>query len=241
MGNQNFYIVEDMGVTRAALISVLQRAGYQYVGSASSAEKAWLEIPEKEVTVVIIDVNLKGVKDGIWLAEKIRESKDCAIVFLTAYGSDAILEKIHNTDPDGYIMKPFNNPTLLSSIKMACRNFHRRNQKKTPQLIEPIIIKSRNGIVKINKADLVYLKSEGNYVHLNTASLTHEVRGKLDEILLLLDYDKLFRIHRRYAVNIDKIKAIDKNSILVSINQELPVSKSFNYEEMIKRLNLNTI
>ncbi len=241
MDNGNFYIVEDMGVTRAALISVLQRAGYQYAGSASSAEKAWLEIPQKEITIVIIDVNLTGSKDGIWLAKKIREFKDCAIVFLTAYGSDAILEKIHSTDPDGYIMKPFNNPTLLSSVRLACRNFGKRSQEKNVEEIEPVIIKSRIGTVKINKADLIYLKSEGNYVHLNTASTTYEVRGKLDDVLLMLDYEKLYRIHRRYAVNIDKIKAIDKNSILVSINQELPVSKSFNYEEMIKRLNLNTI
>lgn len=239
MENQNFYIVEDMGVTRAALVSVLQRAGYQYVGSASAAENAWLEIPQKNVTVVIIDVNLKGAKDGIWLAKKIRESLNCAIVFLTAYGSDAMLEKIHSTDPDGYIMKPFNNPTLISSVKMACRNLQKRNKEKNPVKVIPTIIKSRSGLVKINKADLVYLKSEGNYVHLKTASITHEVRGKLDEVLKMLDYENLYRIHRRYAVNVEKIKAIDRNSILVSINKELPVSKSFNYEELIKRLNLD--
>ena len=240
MENGNIYIVEDMAVTRAATILVLKRAGYTIVGSSASAEKAWLELPQKNVSVVIIDVNLKGTKDGLWLAKKIRESLNCAIIFLTAFGSDAILDKIHSTDPDGYIMKPFNNPTLLSSVKMACRNLQRRNQEVSTNENELTIIKSREGTIKIDKTELIYLQSEGNYVHLHASSKIHEIRGKLDEILDLLDYENLYRIHRRYAVNVEKIKSFDKNFIIVSAAKELPVSKSFNYEELMKRFGLNT-
>lgn len=240
MEKGNIYIVEDMAITRATTVLVLKRAGYTIVGSSASAEKAWLELSEKDPTVVIIDVYLKGAKDGVWLAKKIRESMNCAIIFLTAYGSDPILDKIHDTDPDGYIMKPFNNPTLLSSVKMACRNLHRRNQENSLRENKYAIIKSREGAVKINKTKIIYIQSEGNYVHLHTASKTHEVRGKLDDIIQILDYKNLYRIHRRYAVNIKKIKSFDKNSVIVTAAKELPVSRSFNFEELMKRLDSNT-
>lgn len=234
--NKNIYIVEDMGITRAALISVLKRGGYNFVGCSAKAEKAWLELVELDVAVVIIDVNLEGAKDGIWLAEKIRKSLNCAIIFLTAYGSDSILEKIHTTEPDGYIMKPFNNPTLLYAIKMACHNLHKKNRKVTVEYDLPLIIKARSGKVKINKSNLIYLKSDGNYVNLYTTSSTHSIRGKLDEVISLLDYENLFRIHRRYAVNFEKVQSYNKNKVVVATNKELPFSKSFNYDELINKI-----
>lgn len=233
--NKNIYIVEDMGITRAALISVLKRGGFNYAGSATKAEKAWLEIEQLDVAVVLIDVNLEGAKDGIWLAEKIRKSLNCAIIFLTAYGSSAILDRIHATQPDGYIMKPFNNPTLLYAIKTACQNLHKKSEEDAIEYDLPQIIKSRNGTVKINKSDLIYLQSERNYVNLHTSSDTHSIRGKLDEVISLLDYENLYRIHRRYAVNFEKVQSYNKNAVVVA-NKELPFSKSFNYIELIKRI-----
>ncbi|MEZ4802170.1 MAG: response regulator transcription factor [Gelidibacter sp.] len=238
MENAKIYIVEDMGVTRAALISVLTRAGYVYAGSAASAEKAWLELPQKEVDVVIIDVNLKGAKDGIWLATKLKESMDCAIIFLTAYGSPAMLDNIHHTEPDGYIMKPFNNPTLLSAIRMACRN---RERLKTDTLKEQASIahiKTRKGIVTIDTKQIIYLMSQGNYVHIKTTDSTHEVRGKLQDILDQLPHMSLYRIHRRYAVNKQYIKSMDRGSIVLSTEEVLPISKTFDYDALLEGLGL---
>lgn len=234
--NKNIYIVEDMGITRAALISVLKRGGYNFVGCSAKAEKAWLELEKLDVAVVIIDINLEGAKDGIWLAKKIRKSLNCAIIFLTAYGSNTVLEKIRETVPDGYIMKPFNNPTLLYAIKTACHNLNEKYKKTSVEYELPIIIKSRTGKVKINKTNLIYLQSDGNYVNVHTSLSTYSVRGKLDEVISLLDYENLFRIHRRYAVNFEKVQSYNKNKIVVATNKELPFSKSFNYEELIKKI-----
>lgn len=236
MENKNIYIVEDMAVTRAALISVLKRGGFNFVGCSAKAERAWLELDELDAAVVIIDVNLEGTKDGIWLAKKIKNSLNCAIVFLTSYGSNTILERIHSTEPDGYIMKPFNNPTLLYAVKMACHNHHKKNQEPIIENELPQIIKSRNGKVKINKSKIIYLQSDRNYVNLFTASATHSIRGRLDEVISFLDYENLYRIHRRYAVNFEKVQSYNKNRIVVTTNKELPFSKTFDFEALVKKI-----
>lgn len=234
--NRKVYIVEDMGVTRAALISVLSNGGFNFVGGSNKAEKAWLELADLDVAVVIIDVNLEGAKDGIWLAQKIRKSLNCAIIFLTAYGSQAILDKIHITEPEGYIMKPFNNPTLLYALKKACDNLHKKKLESKGNIDLPIMIKTRNGTTRINKSNIIYLQSEGNYVNVNTPTAIHSIRGKLDEILELLCFKNLYRIHRRYAVNSEKIQFYNKTHVRVITNEDLPYSKSFAFDELIEKI-----
>ena len=91
-------------------------------------------------------------------------------------------------------------------------------------------------MVKINKAGVVYLKSEGNYVHVCTTDAMYEVRGKLNEILDALESERIFRVHRRYAVNSEHVKAIDNHSIYTLTGEELPFSKSFQYDELISLL-----
>lgn len=236
MQNQNFYVVEDMGVTRAAIVSVLKKAGFTWAGSSATAEKAWVELCEMDIAVVLIDVSLKGAKNGIWLAQKIKTNLNCAIIFLTAYGSDALLEKIYETDPDGYIMKPFNNPTLISAVTMACRK--RIKKKPIDSAIEEdtVLIKSRKSLIKIKRADVVYLQSNGNYVNIVTKDALYEVRSKLDDLLSTLSIDSLYRVHRRYAINSKFIKSIDNQNIYTTLSTEIPFSKSFDYERLIYNL-----
>lgn len=239
MDSYRIYIVEDMGVTRAAITNVLNRAGFQVVGSAISAEKAWEEITENSVDLVLLDITLKGPKDGLWLARKIRQTQNCAIVFLTAYGNDAVLKKVHSTNPDGYIMKPFNNPTLLSTVKVALSKFDKQYPAKRPIKKKTATLKTRKGIVKIRSSELIYLQSDSNYVQIYTTSKTHEVRGKLTELLLKSNFANLFRIHRRYAVNADKITSLEKNFVLIA-GKGLHASRSFQFEELREFMRLKT-
>lgn len=236
MKQEEIYIVEDMAITRAAIITVLKRHGYKIAGSATSAENAYFEILNKKPSLVIIDINLKGTKDGIWLAAKLRISINCAIIFLTALGSDTVLKKIHDTEPDGYIMKPFNNPTLLASVTLALRN-HAKQKHLVDEKNNWIYLKTRIGTVKIDKRKIIYLQSDGNYVHIYFASNQLDVRAKLAEILTFLDYENLIQIHRRYAVNMEKTICLNNTSVTVENNKELPFSKSFDYKKLVLHFN----
>lgn len=223
------YVVEDMAMTRASIISILNEEGFNVVGSKASAEKAWLEIEKLEIDLVLIDINLAGELDGIWLAQKIRSKYNIAIIFLTAYEDTETLDKILKTDPNGYILKPFDTPTLITNINIAITGVvNNKRQKKQ------IKIKVDGRYLFLDVDDIIFLKSDGNYVEIILKNKKYVVRNKLVDFNKISD--ALTQVHRRYIVNIDKIKAINSENLWIE-KHEIPISKSFklSLQEKINR------
>ena len=73
------YVVEDSAMTRAAIMETLRGNEFNVVGSSARADLAWSQILELEVDLVILDINLVGDKNGIWLAQMIKDNLDISI------------------------------------------------------------------------------------------------------------------------------------------------------------------
>ncbi|SCX98746.1 two component transcriptional regulator, LytTR family [Nonlabens sp. Hel1_33_55] len=229
------YVVEDMGVARASIINALTRGGHNVTGSATSAESAWMEIQQIIPDLVLIDINLKGSKDGIWLGQKVKNQYKTMVIFLTASSNNDHLAKIASMDADGYLMKPFNNPSLLTMIDMAARRRSSSQTDISKKEETTTFLKSKTGLHKVIISDIVYLQSEANNVHVFLTNNKYMTRAKLSDLAADLELPISFiRIHRRYLVNKSKIKTIHSNSIIMSTDVELPISKKFS--EDIKSL-----
>lgn len=228
MKKHSIYIVEDMGITRATLKNVLERNDYKVCGSSATAEKAWVEVPELQPDLLLLDINLRGTKTGLWLAEKIRVLLNIPIVFLTAYGSNEMLDKLSDFNPDGYIMKPFNNATLIGTIKFAINNYYSFQSKDTETLKEVVFynVKTRKGLEKILVNNILYLQSDKNYINIYLEDGTHTTRNKLDDLLADISFENLKKVHRRFAVNITKITNVTNTHVFID-DIEIPTSKSF--------------
>ena len=86
---------------------------------------------------------------------------------------------------------------------------------------------------KVDSSTVVYLKSHGNYVTIfNDDNIEFTTREKLNTVLELLSFKNLFRVHRRYAVNANKITSISKNAIVME-SIEIPISKSYQTDILI--------
>ena len=81
---KSVFIIEDNALNRISLETMLEDQGYTIVGSYANAEEAWETLKNIHVAVVLIDINLAGDKDGIWIGNKIRGYNDTAIIYLTA-------------------------------------------------------------------------------------------------------------------------------------------------------------
>ena len=123
MAPKNIYIVEDVAISRMSLETMLLENEYEVVGSAASAETAWKEIQSLPVDLILLDINLSGEKNGVWLAQQIRKNLNISIVYLTAFGDQQTLKEVLETKPNGYLMKPYQEPTLLTTIDIALLNF----------------------------------------------------------------------------------------------------------------------
>ncbi|OKS86016.1 sigma 54-interacting transcriptional regulator [Mucilaginibacter polytrichastri] len=111
-------IVEDESLIAYDLKLILTRAGYKVCGIADSVKEA-LEIIEEELPdLVLLDIFLKGPLNGIDLAKKLTD-KNIAFVYLSANFQESILEKARETQPYGFMLKPFREKELLITLDVA--------------------------------------------------------------------------------------------------------------------------
>jgi DNA-binding NarL/FixJ family response regulator len=129
-GRPRIFIVEDEIVIVRGLEDALARLGYQVSGFALSGEDALPAIVAQKPDLVLVDIYLKGVMDGIQLANLLLDSHAIPVIFLTAYSNTEILERAKSTAPFGYIVKPFRERQLKVNIELALARSREEQKRK---------------------------------------------------------------------------------------------------------------
>jgi len=124
-------IVEDESIVALDLQFRLNRLGYQVVGIANSGEEALQLAETYQPDLTLMDIRLKGPVDGIDTAQELRKRQDAPIVYLTAYADEATLQRAKQTEPYGYLVKPFEERELHSTVEMAIYKITSERQQKT--------------------------------------------------------------------------------------------------------------
>lgn len=117
-------VVEDEAIVARDIAQQLQSLGYAPVGIATTAQEALNMVEAQSPDLVLMDIQLSGEADGISAAENIRLRFQLPVVFLTAYSADEILQRAKLTEPFGYILKPFSERELSTTIAMALYKHH---------------------------------------------------------------------------------------------------------------------
>jgi two-component system, response regulator PdtaR len=116
---EKILIVEDDTIIAITIEGRLKQFGYRVVGRASTSKDAILKAVEFEPDLVLMDIHLKGPVDGIETAETIYGVYNIPVVYLTAYSDETTLERAQKTSPFGYIVKPFSDSTLKTTLQLA--------------------------------------------------------------------------------------------------------------------------
>ncbi len=119
MSEQRILVVEDQNIIAMDLQSRLVSLGYAVVGIASRGEDAIEFCRDLNPDLVLMDIRLKGRLDGIQAAEKIRAQADLPIIYLTAHSDEQTLQRARQTEPYGYLLKPFEDRELHLTIEIA--------------------------------------------------------------------------------------------------------------------------
>ncbi len=116
---RNILIVEDERVVARDLQRSLADLGYDVPATAATAEQALALATQHCPDLVLMDIRIKGDRDGIETAELLRGRFDVPIVYLTAYADDETLERAKKTQPLGYLLKPVKPNELRSTVEIA--------------------------------------------------------------------------------------------------------------------------
>lgn len=112
-------VVEDELIIAKGIERRLKALGYSVTDTVASGEEAVTSALDTLPDLVLMDICLQGKMDGVTAAERIRSTVDIPVVYLTAYADPDSLNRAKVTEPFGYIIKPFQDFTLKSSIEMA--------------------------------------------------------------------------------------------------------------------------
>jgi CheY-like chemotaxis protein len=119
MGDVKILVVEDEAVTGMDIRRSLTELGYSVCAIATTGELAVRKAGELHPDLILMDIMLAGKMTGIEAAEIIKEQYHIPVVYLTAYSDDSYLTKAKLTEPFGYILKPFREQELKTTIEMA--------------------------------------------------------------------------------------------------------------------------
>ncbi len=116
-------IVEDDPIITEDIRDMLTSVNYQVVATAYDKEEALEAIDQIKPDLVLLDINLDGNYEGFEVAEYINKTRKIPFLYLTSYSGKEVIDKAKQTLPMGYIVKPFNERELFSSIEIALHNF----------------------------------------------------------------------------------------------------------------------
>jgi FOG: CheY-like receiver len=119
MDRAKLLIVEDEPEVAGTLEIKLKKFGYSIVGRESNAEGAIQKAGELHPDIVLMDIQLSGEMDGIQAAEVIRKKYHIPVIYITAICDTQTLQRVGASIPYGYILKPFKDDELRTSIEIA--------------------------------------------------------------------------------------------------------------------------
>lgn len=125
-------IVEDETIIAAEIQAILERLGYQVVGKARNGDKALDLLASSSPDLALLDITIKGTLSGIDIAKVIRKKYKFPYVFLTSHSDINTLNQVKETLPYGYIVKPFTESDLRSTIELALFKFQSENEDPFP-------------------------------------------------------------------------------------------------------------
>jgi PAS domain S-box-containing protein len=157
MAEARILVVEDEAIIAEYISSSLESLGYEVCAVVATGEDAIRIAEELHPDLVVMDVVLQGEIDGISAANRIQESHRVPIVFLTAYSDEEMLDRATVAGPFGYLIKPFRDRELHSTIKMALFKHRLEMELRESRewfsvtlrsLGEAVIATDRDGLVK---------------------------------------------------------------------------------------------
>lgn len=125
--NKKILVVEDESLIALDIKFILEKEGYDVLTNIKTVETAIACIEEHNPDIVLIDINLNQNKDGVDLGTYLLAKDTIPYIYITSYSNKVVLDRVNDTRPHGYIVKPFRADNLITTISVVLNNFKHKN------------------------------------------------------------------------------------------------------------------
>jgi two-component system, OmpR family, response regulator len=208
MKEVNILIVEDVSITALEIKKSLMQMGYSVTDIASSYEDALQSIKRKKPDIILLDIDLKGEKNGIELAKTICKNDSIPFIYLTSDDNDDTMREASKTDPAAYLMKPFRREELKSNLMIVLNKIQQKNtllplsceyyydnktkkiyHKRVPiylssneKLFLQLLVESKGSLVPLNIIEEHLWGEDAPLAENSLRSLVYRLRTKLKDL-----------------------------------------------------------
>jgi signal transduction histidine kinase len=119
MNGARIMVVEDERIVALHLRQQLTKLGYDVPAPVASGEAALLQVEHARPNLILMDIHIEGLLDGIETATRVPADYHIPVIYLTAYSEPATLDRARTTKPYGFLVKPFSERELHATIQMA--------------------------------------------------------------------------------------------------------------------------
>jgi len=226
---EKILIVEDEKIIALDLQRRLEKYGYIVIGVVATGGEAIEKAERLLPDVVLMDIMLAGDIDGIDAARIINQRLQLPIIFITAYADQKILERAKEAEPFGYIVKPFKEKEIHSTIDIALYKHSIDKKLKTQERWFSAILHSiEDGIIATDRENKIQFM---NPVGAKIIGLREDqIKGQpLENVLTLIDENYLKPFILPFIINkTQNSSGIFKNVLVKKPDgEEVPVEGSY--------------
>ena len=171
-------------------------------------------LQNNKVDLIFIDIQMPEIS-GIQMMEMF--NKDSHFIITSAYPNYAL--KSYEFRVVDYVLKP-----------ISFDKFHKAVTKFLDFSIEAtttaLFVKAEGKQVRLNPNEIYFIEGLSDYIRIHLATERLVVHDTLKEFLTKLPSRQFMRVHKSYIVNLEKIKAIDGNSIRHELGL-LPIGETY--------------
>lgn len=249
MKEERILIVEDDVNISENIKEILELLDYVNIDCVNSANQAVKIVKKFRPDMIFMDIKLKGDKDGIELAEILKQMIDVPLVFLTSYSDPTIIERAKRVNPAGFIVKPFNTNDIHAIVEIVLYNTRIKplsnhvsdNPKdQIPYLVtDAVFIRADNSYIKVPYVDVYYVEANGNMVTIFTKERNYTIRKSMKEMEDKLPSDLFIRVQKSFIVQLGQVKSFNNKHISLESGMAVQVGRQY-YNTFLSRLNTIT-
>lgn len=177
MSNIRVLIVEDEPIVAAGLRHMLQKLDFDVTAIVGDMEAALYTLEHHRPDIALLDINLDGAFEGLEIGRAIRDKYHIPFVYLTAHADRRTVDRAKQTEPSGYIVKPFDEGDVLANLEIAMYNYSLKQKAlfKSPdwksinqQLPEPLSRREIDVLKLIFKGKTNAMMAQDLFISVNT-------------------------------------------------------------------------